>query len=377
MKKGYFGQFGGQYVPESVMEQLFELEKEVGLTGHDQCFWNAYQEFMEREAGKEAPLVLADKLSAAAGCRVYLKREDESGMSVLGPAGGQLLLWKRIGYEKAVAETGAGLWGLAVAKAAKGLGLSLTLFVAREEAKGQEKQIWQMRSYGAEVLISEKNGFEAAVDYWEAHSKDTCMVMTGDYGPFPCIDAVISLQALLGARLKEQLLEAEGKLPFCLSMALAPELVLMGYYTPFLEDQVMLLAAEPEEGCGAADGTRLGEEPRNGVPVRRTQAIVHGMRTLAFQDEDGNVFCGRKKGEKVSVLGAAVADGVYSGRLCLETVSKAEQLQAEKLAYDAEGICLGASGAQALALAWKKKDQKDTEGYLAVIVNREEENEQD
>lgn len=355
MQKGYFGKFGGRYVPEAVMNQLFSLECEVDLTESDRCFWDAYDHYMETWAGGKTPLCLAENLSEQLGHKLYLKRGDVNDAAFFGSAVGQLLLWKRIGYRKAVAETGCGLWGVAVAKAAAMMEMECVLYVAAEEEAGQQAMIESMKLCGARVIVAVRDSVEEAIAYWADHSKDTCMIMTGDWGPYPYTEAVASLQKLIGEEMKGQMEEQEGRLPGVLVAGVRPEYVLGGLFAPFFEGDVQLYGAEPEGKGGI-----------------RTAGIAGGMKTLAFQDGKGRIGFTRSCKEPMPVLGPELADRMESGRIVLEAVSGLEAEAAKRLAARTEGICLSWYDACSLALAVRKAKQLDSQDYLTVFLNKGE-----
>ena len=355
MQKGYFGKFGGRYVPEAVMNQLFSLECEVDLTESDRCFWDAYDRYMETWAGGKTPLYLAENLSEQIGCKLYLKRGDVNDAAFFGPAAGQLLLWKRIGYRKAVAETGCGLWGVAVARAAAMMGMECVLYVAAEEEERQQPMLEMMKLCGARLVTAGRDSVSEAIAYWADHSGDTCMIMTGDWGPYPYTEAAASLQKLIGEEMKGQMEAQEGKLPAVLVASVRPEYVLSGLFAPFFEENMRLYGAEPEG--------------KNGI---RTTGIAGGMRTLAFQDDKGRISFTRSYKEPAPVLGPELADRTESGRICLETVSGREAEAARALAARTEGIRLSWYDACSLALAVKKAGQLESQDYLTVFLNKGE-----
>lgn len=355
MQKGYFGKFGGRYLPEAVMNQLFSLECEVDLTESDRCFWDAYDRYVETWAGGKTPLYLAEKLSEQLGRRLYLKRGDVNDTAFFGPAVGQLLLWKRIGFSRAVAETGCGLWGVAVARAASLLGMECVLYVSEDAVSQQQPMLEEMRLCGASVMAAGKDSVSEAIAYWADHSRDTCMIMTGDWGPYPYTEAAASLQKLIGEEMKAQIEEREGKLPAVLVAGARPEYVLGGLYAPFFEENVKLYGAEPEGKGG----------------LRRT-GIAGGMKTLAFQDEKGRISFTRSHKEPMPVLGPELADCTESGKISLETVSEKDAAAAKALAARTEGICLSWYDACSLALAVKKAKELDSQDFLTVFLNKGE-----
>lgn len=366
MQKGYFGEFGGRYVSEAVMNQLFALECEYDLTESDRCFWDAYDRYIRDYAGGETPLYLSEKLSEQLGCKLYLKRGDVNDAAWFGPAVGQALLWKRIGYHRLVAETGCGLWGVAVARAAALLDQECVLFVSEQNAPGQASAIRKMKSFGAQVITEEKDGFTAALSYWASHSKDTSMLMTGDWGPYPYTEAVAALQKLLGGEMKAQMLRQEERLPALIAAGARPEYVLGGLYAPFFEDEIILYAAEPA----------MAEKPQQQDGDRytggRTVGIAGGMKTLACQDEKGVIRFQRTAGEQMPVLGPELSFRIMEGQIRLEGVTAEKAAKAKQLAARTEGLSLDAYDACSLALAMEKAERLEEQAYMVVVLNKGE-----
>ncbi len=340
------------------MNQLFSLECEVDLTESDRCFWDAYDHYMETWAGGKTPFYLAENLSEQLGRKLYLKRGDTNDAAFFGPAVGQLLLWKRIGYRKVVAETGCGLWGAAVARAAALMDMECVLYVAAGEEDRQQAMIESMKLFGARVVTAAGDSVAEAIAYWADHSRDTCMIMTGDWGPYPYTEAVSSLQRLIGEEMKSQMEETEGKLPGLIAAGARPEYVLGGLFAPFFEESVRLYGAEPE--VRSQDGIR-------------TAGIAGGMKTLAFQDGKGRISFARTCQDPMPVLGPELADHVESGKICLESISARDVEAARALAARTEGICLSWYDACSLALAVRKAKELGDQDYLTVFLNKGEE----
>ncbi len=307
------------------MSQLFQLECEWELIQSDRCFWDAFEHYREDYMGGRTPLWLAENLSEEAGGKIYLKRGDGNDTALMGPALGQLLMWKRIGYSKAAAEQGNGAWGHAVSRAAAVLDMECTLFSSLPEA----------------------------IDWWAAHSGDTAMVMTGDWGPYPYTEAVSAFQKITGEEMRTQLLEKEGKLPAVIAAGLCPENVLAGLYAPFMEDAVELYGGEYREN---------GRE--------RQEGIGGGMKTLGYLCGWKGFSFTRMERENLPVLGPELAYQVQKGRIRLEGVTREEAGQAQRLAASREGLRLSWPDACALALAVRRAAELREGEYAAVFLNQ-------
>ncbi len=354
MQKGYFGTFGGRYVPEAVMSQLFALECEWELIQSDQCFWDAFNHYRADYMGGESPLWLADNLSEEAGGKIYLKRGDGNETAMMGPALGQILMWKRIGYHKIVAETGRGCWGEAVARAAAVMNMECILYTSCPEQ--QEKVLERL---GARVMAAKAGVFQEALAYWAAHSQDTAMVMTGDWGPYPYTEAVSAFQKVTGEELKGQLLRKENHLPKVLAAGVRTENVLAGLYAPFFE--------EPDVKLYGAEYSPEGE-----VQDSRRAGIGGGMKTLGVCDGWQGFRFDRIPGENEPVLGPELAYQSAQGRISLAQVSREAAERAEKLAARTEGLTVSGADACGLALALEQAGNLDGEEYITVFLNQRE-----
>ena len=220
-KKGYFGNFGGQFVPEALMPLLTELERAMGTIMQSPEYKTAYQDLLVNYVGRESPLTFCPNLSEKLGIRLWLKREDlnHTGAHKINNALGQALLAKMMGKTHLIAETGAGQHGVATATAAARLNMRCTIFMGAEDVERQATNVMRMKLLGAEVFPVEtgsrtlKDAINEALRYWIAHQHDTLYCFGTAAGPHPFPILVRELQSIIGKEARAQMLKRAGKLP--------------------------------------------------------------------------------------------------------------------------------------------------------------------
>ena len=220
-KKAYYGQFGGQYVAESLMNTLQELDQAYEEAIHDPEFMKQYHYYLKQYVGRETPLYYAERLSAKYGTKIYLKREDlnHTGAHKINNVLGQCLLAKRMGKTRVIAETGAGQHGVATATAAALMGLECEIFMGKEDTDRQALNVYRMELLGAKVnavttgTMTLKDAVNEAMREWVSRVDDTHYVLGSVMGPHPFPTIVRDFQAVISKEAREQILEKEGKLP--------------------------------------------------------------------------------------------------------------------------------------------------------------------
>ncbi|MCS7083680.1 MAG: tryptophan synthase subunit beta, partial [Aquificaceae bacterium] len=220
--RGYFGEFGGRFVPETLFFALEELEEFYQQISKDQGFWQELETYLNSFAGRPTPLYFAKRLTEyAGGGKIYLKREDllHTGAHKINNAIGQALIAKKMGKRRVIAETGAGQHGVATASACALLGLECTIYMGTEDARRQELNVFRMRLMGAEVRLvppesaTLKDAINEALRDWVSSLKDTHYIIGSVVGPHPFPTIVRDFQRVIGKEIKEQILSLEGKLP--------------------------------------------------------------------------------------------------------------------------------------------------------------------
>lgn len=290
-KKGYFGEFGGRFVPETLFFALEELEEFYQQISKDQGFWQELETYLKSFAGRPTPLYFAKRLTEyAGGGKIYLKREDllHTGAHKINNAIGQALIAKKMGKRRVIAETGAGQHGVATASACALLGLECTIYMGTEDARRQELNVFRMRLMGAEVRLvppesaTLKDAINEALRDWVSSLKDTHYIIGSVVGPHPFPTIVRDFQRVIGKEIKEQILSLEGKLPNAIVACVGGGSNAIGAFYEFLEDDVLLIGVE---AGGIGDGFGQNASSINLGEV----GILHGMRSLFLQDQDGNI----------------------------------------------------------------------------------------
>ena len=291
MKKTYYGEFGGQYVSESLMNTLDELEKAFEEAIHDPKFMEEYEYYLRQYVGRETPLYYAERLSEKYGTKIYLKREDlnHTGAHKINNVIGQMLLAKRMGKTRVIAETGAGQHGVATATVAAMMGMECEIFMGREDCERQKLNVYRMKLLGAKVhpvdsgTATLKDAVSETFREWTSRISDTHYVLGSVMGPYPFPDIVRDFQAVISKEIKEQILEREGKLPDAVLACVGGGSNAIGAFYHFIENPEVSLI-----GCEAAG---------RGIDTYETAAtintgkigIFHGMKSYFCQDEQGQI----------------------------------------------------------------------------------------
>lgn len=357
---GRYGEFGGSFVPETVVPALQELERAAVDALGDSGFCQEFYRLEATYAGRPTPLYLAPGLSEIAGQPIWLKREDllHTGAHKLNNALGQLLLARRMGKPRIVAETGAGQHGLATATACALLGSECVVYMGREDMRRQAVNVSKMRLLGARVEAVDtgsatlKDATSEAIRDWVTNVRDTHYVIGSVVGPHPYPWLVRTLQSVIGSEARSQCLEAAGRLPSAVVASVGGGSNSIGIFAAFLEDPgVRLLGVEaggrgPEAGAHGASLTR----GRSGV--------LHGSRSLILQDRDGQILPTHSvsAGLDYPGVGPEHAHLLRSGRATYAVIDDREALAAFHLLARAEGIIPALESSHAVALALRLGD---------------------
>lgn len=383
-KEGYYGNFGGAYVPEILYKTVENLKEAYLPILESEEFKKEYHSLLKDYVGRPSPLYYASRLSEKYGCRLYLKREDlnHTGAHKINNAIGQILLAKKMGKTRIIAETGAGQHGVATATVCALMNMPCRVYMGATDVERQHVNVERMKMLGAEVFPVEsgnktlKDATNEAIRDWCCHPADTFYIIGSTVGPHPYPDLVARLQSVISAEIKEQLMEKEGR------------------------DYPDYLIACVGGGSNAAgtiyhyiDDTRvdiyLGEAGGHGVESGETAAtiqcgslgIIHGSRTLVMQDEDGQIIepYSISAGLDYPGIGPMHANLAQQHRATVMAVNDDEALRAAYELTRLEGIIPALESAHALGLlprmAFKKDDvvvltvsgrgDKDLDTYLA------------
>jgi tryptophan synthase beta chain len=349
-----FGAYGGQYVPETLMPALAELEQAWQSAREDEGYWAELRGLLRDFAGRPTPLYRARSLSERVGRAVYLKREDlnHTGSHKLNNALGQALLAQRMGKRRIIAETGAGQHGVATATVCALLGIECVVYMGVEDTRRQRPNVQRMELLGATVRPVDagaktlKEATSAAIRDWVTNVKDTHYVIGSVVGPAPYPALVRDLQRVIGDEAREQMLEREGRLPTRVVACVGGGSNAIGMFTAFLaEEQIELVGVE-------AGGEGI-ETKRHGAPltVGGRAGILHGSRSAVMQDEEGQIVEAHSVSAGLDYPGAGPQHAFLrdSGRARYVAVTDEQAIEAFKLLARLEGIIPALETAHAIA----------------------------
>jgi tryptophan synthase beta chain len=355
---GRFGRFGGRYVPETLMNALFELEDAFRNFSRDPEFLAELDGLLRQYSGRPTPLYYASRLTERlGGAKIYLKREDlnHTGAHKINNALGQGLLAKRMGKSKIIAETGAGQHGVASATVAALLGLECKVFMGEEDMKRQELNVFRMRLLGAEVVPvtsgtrTLKDACNETLRYWVSHVEDTYYILGSATGPHPYPMMVRDFQRVIGVEAREQILAAEGRLPDYIVAAVGGGSNAIGIFHPFLEDRdVKLIGVE-------AGGRGIDTDEHAATLTKGSRGVFQGSLSYVLQDEYGQVLPAHSisAGLDYPGIGPEHAYLKDSGRAAYVPITDAEALEALRTLSASEGIIPALESAHAVAHAIK------------------------
>ena len=292
MKKGYFGDFGGRFVPELLMPPLMELEEAMKDILPSKAFQDELNDLLRNYAGRETPLTFCPGLSEKLGFELWLKREDllHTGAHKINNTLGQALLAKHMGKTALIAETGAGQHGVATAAAAARLGMKCTVYMGAEDAERQSANVRRMRLLGADVVAVDsgsrtlKDAINAALRAWISLQETTHYCFGTAAGPYPFPDLVREFQSVIGREARAQMLERTGHLPDYVVAAVGGGSNAIGMFSAFVPDEsVKIIGVEAggtgEPGCLNSAAINLGRP-----------GVLHGEYTMLLQDDDGQIL---------------------------------------------------------------------------------------
>ncbi|MFX0549996.1 tryptophan synthase subunit beta [Hathewaya histolytica] len=371
---GKFGEFGGQYVAETLMSALIELETEFYKAMKDEEFINEYKYYLKDYVGRENPLYYAENLTKyLGGAKIYLKREDlnHTGAHKINNAIGQVLLAKRMGKKKIIAETGAGQHGVATATVAAMFGMECEVFMGEEDIKRQSLNVFKMELLGATVhsVISGsrtlKDAVNEAIRHWVSNVSDTFYVIGSVVGPHPYPVMVRDFQKVIGEEVRVQVKEKEGRLPDYIVACVGGGSNAMGIFYPFIEDKEVKLIGVEAGGLGVETGKHAASMKGG------TLGVIHGMMTYVLQDEDGKIQ------EPYSISAGLDYPGIGPehaylndiGRARYEVINDNEAMEALKLLSRLEGIIPAIESSHALAYVAKLAKQKSKEEIIVVNLS--------
>lgn len=372
MKKNerYFGEFGGQFVSESLMNTLEELDKAYEEAIRDQEFLEEYAYYMKQYVGRKTPLYYAENLSREYGTKIYLKREDlnHTGAHKINNVIGQILLAKRMGKKKVIAETGAGQHGVATATGAALFNMECTVYMGEEDMRRQELNVFRMKMLGAKVLCVKsgsrtlKDATNEAIRTWAKTAEDTFYVIGSAVGPYPYPKMVKEFQSVISRESKKQILEAEGRLPDVVMACVGGGSNSIGMFADFIEEPSVRLIGVEAAGLGIETGKHASAMAL-GKP-----GTLHGMRSYLLQDDDGNIQIAHSISAGLDYPGVGPEHAYLkdSGRAEYVSITDVEAMDALQELCRLEGIIPAIESAHAIAYA-KKQAKKMKEDEIMIV----------
>ena len=373
MKKGYFGEFGGCFVPELLMPPLRELEDAMQTIMPSPVFRDELDDLLRNFAGRETPLTYCPTLSERLGFSLWLKREDllHTGAHKVNNTLGQALLAKHMGKTALVAETGAGQHGVATAAAAARLGLECLIFMGADDVDRQSSNVRRMKLLGAEVRPVQsgtrtlKDAINEALRYWIAAQETTHYCFGTAAGPHPFPTLVRDLQSVIGRETRAQMLEKTGKLPDVVVAAVGGGSNAIGMFHPFVEDaSVRIVGVEAagtgEPGCYNSAPLNLG-----------TPGVLHGQYTMLLQTGDGQIEPSHSVSAGLDYPGVGPEHAYLhaTGRVRYGLANDAEALNAFQTLCHTEGILPALESSHALAWVLEHPDELPQGGNVVVNLS--------
>ncbi|NLX01137.1 MAG: tryptophan synthase subunit beta [Syntrophomonadaceae bacterium] len=371
-EKGYYGRYGGRFVPETLIPALDKIEQAYRQLSVDPEFQEEINYYLKHYVGRESPLYLCQRLSREFGARIYLKREDlnHTGSHKINNTLGQALLAKRMGKERLIAETGAGQHGVATATAAAVLGMKCTVYMGARDMQRQRLNVFRMRMLGAEVKEVSK-GSQTLKDATNEAFRDfiqsfeySHMLIGSAVGPHPYPMMVRDFQSVIGRELKEQFKNLEGRLPSYILACVGGGSNAIGVFYPFLKEEVKLIGVE-------AGGRGISPGEHCATLAQGDDGILHGALSRLLQDENGQILDTHSISAGLDYPGVG-PEHTYlreNGRVSYVNVSDEEAINGFLKLSEYEGIIPALESAHAVAYALKMAPELPAESSLVINLS--------
>ena len=370
-QNGYYGEFGGAYIPEILHRCVEELRINYRKVIDDPNFQQEFHQLLKDYVGRPSPLYLAKRLSELYGCKIYLKREDlnHTGAHKINNAIGQILLAKRMGKSRIIAETGAGQHGVATATVCALMNLECVVYMGKTDVERQHANVQKMEMLGARVVpvtsgnMTLKDATNEAIRDWCCHPADTYYVIGSTVGPHPYPDMVARLQSVISQEIKQQLLEKEGRdYPDYLMACVGGGSNAAGTIYHYLDDLRVKIVLAEAGGLGITTGKSAAT-----IHLGR-KGVIHGSKTLVIQDEDGQIEepYSISAGLDYPGIGPMHANLAKTRRAQILAINDDEALEAAFLLTRLEGIIPALESAHALGALPKMKFKPDDVVVLTV-----------
>ncbi|WP_411688647.1 tryptophan synthase subunit beta [Acinetobacter indicus] len=371
---GFFGKFGGCYMPESLMPALQELEQAFNNVRHKPEFWAEYQQILTDFVGRPSPLFYAKNLTAyAGGARIYFKREDlnHTGAHKINNCVGQILLAKFMGKTRIIAETGAGQHGVATATVCALFKMKCTIFMGETDIQRQQMNVERMKLLGAEVRSVQKgrgtlkDAMNEALRDWIRHVDTTYYLLGTGAGPHPYPTMVREFQKIIGLEARNQILLKENKLPDALVACVGGGSNALGLMYPFLEDlNVKMFGVE-------AGGKGINSDEHAASICKGQVGVLHGNLTYLLQDSDGQILEGHSISAGLDYPGVGPEHGILfeTGRVTYTAITDQEAVNAFQLLSQQEGIIPALESSHAIAYAIQLAQEMQPEQIIIVNLS--------
>ncbi len=358
-EQGRFGDFGGRFVSETLMPLILELEKEYELAKVDSGFWSEMQSFLTDYVGRPSPLYFSERLTSYfGGAKIYLKRDElnHTGAHKINNVLGQILLARRMGKTRIIAETGAGQHGVATATVCARFGLNCIVFMGKTDVERQAPNVFRMKLLGAKVVSVSagrgtlKDAMNEALRDWVTNVADTFYCIGTVAGPHPYPAMVRDFQSIIGKETKKQIIEKEGRLPDSLVACIGGGSNAMGLFFPFLENRDVKMFGVEAGGRGVDERMLHAASLTGGKP-----GVLHGNRTYLLQDEDGQIIEGHSISAGLDYPGIGPEHSHLHdlGRIEYVSITDNEALIAFQICCEKEGIIPALEPSHALAYVKK------------------------
>tara|TARA_B100000161_G_scaffold145417_1_gene103354 strand:+ start:170 stop:1396 length:1227 start_codon:yes stop_codon:yes gene_type:complete len=371
-ENGRFGNFGGRFVSETLMPLILSLEKEYEKAKIDNNFWKEMEFFLKDYVGRPSPLYFSERLTKHfGGAKIYLKRDElnHTGAHKINNVLGQILLAKRMGKKRIIAETGAGQHGVATATVCARFGLKCIVFMGKTDVERQAPNVFRMKLLGADVVSvtsgrgTLKDAMNEALRDWVTNVVDTFYCIGTVAGPHPYPTMVRDFQSIIGTETKQQILEKEGRLPDSLVACIGGGSNAMGLFFPFLDDKDVKMFGVEAGGKGVNNKMEHAASLTGGRP-----GILHGNRTYLLQDSHGQIIEGHSISAGLDYPGIGPEHSYLHdmGRVQYVSITDKEALDAFKLCCEKEGIIPALEPSHALAYV-KKVASKLPQDHIMVM----------
>ncbi|HBM3442551.1 TPA: tryptophan synthase subunit beta [Listeria innocua] len=373
-ENGFYGKFGGRFVPETLMKAVKELDEAYRASKTDTAFQKELNYYLKEYVGRETPLYFAEQLTAyAGGAKIYLKREDlnHTGAHKINNTIGQALLARQMGKQKVVAETGAGQHGVATATVAALFNMGCTIFMGEEDVKRQSLNVFRMELLGAKVVSVKagsrtlKDAVNEALRFWVANVEDTHYIMGSVLGPHPFPEIVRDYQSVIGTEARKQHFEKEGKLPEAIVACVGGGSNAMGLFYPFVDDSSVQMHGVEAAGHG------LETEFHAATISKGEIGILHGAMMDVLQDENGQILEAFSISAGLDYPGIGPEHSFFRdlGRAEYHSVTDDEAVEAFQLLCRTEGIIPALESSHAISYAVKLASQMRPDESMVVCLS--------